>query len=320
MLFKTNTSMRITSHLGIADQIRWLIPRIKEAFIQSYINYGVGIPFIIFKIFRDYFDLKVLILGIITGILIFGYLYRDFSQSNIKYPNKAKMFLLIVLGICIFALGYLIFLRSQNIINTLTGIGNRIAIAGSLGVAISMVGTVGLIGYVIPNNRLRKIFFFVVVAIFCVCEFIIINTIASFWVKAYVNEKEVLDKIKATIHILPKGSTLLLDGSCPYVGPAIVFESSWDLEGALKIIYNDSSLGADIVKPNVKIGEKSLNTFIYSFEEKYPYDNLFIFNSKHYFLFRLNNKEDAQFYFEKLHPEYKNSCPKSIEGIGVQIF
>jgi len=320
MLYKTNTSMRITSHLGIENQILWLLPRIREAFIQSYFDYGVGMPLIIFKIFRDYFDLKVLILGTITGILISGYLYHAFSQSNIVYPTKAKMCLLIVLGICVFVLGYSIFLRSQNIINTLTGIANRIAIAGSLGVAISTVGAVGLTAHLIPTDRLRKIFFVSVIAIVCTCEFIIINTIGSFWVEAYANEQEVLDKIRTNITTLPGGSTLLLDGTCPYVGPAIVFESSWDLEGALRIIYKDNSLNADIVKPNLKIGENYLSTFIYSFEEKYPYGNLFIFNSKNNLTYRLKSKEDAQLYFEKQHPEYKNSCPTGVDGMGVQVF
>jgi hypothetical protein len=97
---------------------------------------------------------------------------------------------------------------------------------------------------------------------------------------------------------LPRGSTLLLDGACPYVGPAIVFESSWDLEAALRIIYKDSSLNADIVKPNLRIGEEYLSTFIYSFEEKYPYGNLFIFNSKNNLTYRLKSKEDAELYLK----------------------
>lgn len=230
------------------------------------------------------------------------------------------MCFLIVLGIFIFVLGYSIFLRSQNVINTLTGIGNRIALAGSLGVAISTVGAVGLTGYLIPTDRLRKIFFVSGIAILCTCEFIIINTIGSFWVKAYANEQEILHKIRSNMDTLPRGSTLLLDGACPYVGPAIVFESSWDLEGALRIIYKDNSLNADIIKPNLRIGEEYLSTFIYSFEEKYPYGNLFIFNSKNNLTYRLKSKEDAELYFQKRHPEYKNSCPTGVDGIGVQVF
>jgi hypothetical protein len=35
-------------------------------------------------------------------------------------------------------------------------------------------------------------------------------------------------------------------GICPYVGPAIVFESYWDLAGALQVLCRDPTLEADV--------------------------------------------------------------------------
>jgi len=43
------------------------------------------------------------------------------------------------------------------------------------------------------------------------------------------------------------GTTLILYGSCPCLGPAIVFESPWDFAGARKVLYRDPTLASDVL-------------------------------------------------------------------------
>ena len=42
-------------------------------------------------------------------------------------------------------------------------------------------------------------------------------------------EQRVLASTQQRFPAMPPNSTLLLDGVCPYAGPAVVFEANWDL-------------------------------------------------------------------------------------------
>jgi len=44
----------------------------------------------------------------------------------------------------------------------------------------------------------------------------------------------------------------LLGGDPLILSRAIVFEASWDLAGALRIIYGDDTIRADVVTPNLR--------------------------------------------------------------------
>src|SRR5215207_9277662 len=72
---------------------------------------------------------------------------------------------------------------------------------------------------------------------------------------------------------LPPRSNVLLDGICPYEGPGIVFESSWDLAGALAVHYRTGDLRADIVTPLMKVEDDSVRVRHYGFRNAYPYDS-----------------------------------------------
>ena len=66
--------------------------------------------------------------------------------------------------------------------------------------------------------------------------FLIVNALAEQWIAAYAAERTVLANLRERVPSLPPGSTLLLSGTCPYIGPAIVFEADWDLAGALQVL------------------------------------------------------------------------------------
>jgi hypothetical protein len=122
-------------------------------------------------------------------------------------------------------------------------------------------------------------FFCAMVTLLCISGCLIINTLAGFWAAAYSLERGILGGVRAQFPTLPAGSTFILDGFCPRVGPAVVFRYSWDLEGALPTLYRDPRLRADIVTPRLKVAEEGLSETIDNEISLYAYgDNLLAYH------------------------------------------
>lgn len=158
------------------------------------------------------------------------------------------------------------------------------------------------------------------VAIISTGGFLVINGIATFWGKAYNEGQIVLADIYKQYPKIPSNSTLLLDGVCPYVGPAPVFEAEWDLKGALHTHYKDKTLKADIVTPRMKVKKDSIETQIYTFPTNYEYKNIFIYNYDYKTTHPIKNADEANAYFAKYNPDFNNGCPVAAAGKGEAIF
>ena len=150
--------------------------------------------------------------------------------------------------------------------------------------------------------------------------FLINNTIATFWTVAYRQERVILTDILRQFPSLPTGSTLILDGICPYIGPAIVFESSWDLAGALIPSYRDHTIRADVVTPNLQVEEDGVSTALYGVKYRYRYENLFIYHFGQKRAYSIPDAEAARRYFETFSPDKSNGCPQGYAGHGVSVF
>src|SRR5690606_29547623 len=213
---------------------------------------------------------------------------------------------------------YALFLTNANAFVHPTGIANRIAFAGAIGVAIVFVGMVW--GISALALRWRRGVFAAGVALLCASGVLIVNALATFWVASYEEQLAVLQDIRQRLPDLPSGSTLILDGVCPYRGPAIVFESNWDLAGLLMVHYRDTSLQADVASANLAVEEDGLQTVLYSaIHSRYPYgDGLMIYHAGLDEAYPLPNVEAARHYFEVVRPEL--SCPPGEAGYGVSVF
>jgi hypothetical protein len=107
---------------------------------------------------------------------------------------------------------------------------------------------------------------------------------------------------------------------CPYVGPAIVFESSWDLQGALRLLYRDTTLQADVVTPNLRVEHDGLHTVLYGEDSRYPYQRLLLFNVRGPSSDSIPDEEAARAYFARANPDRSNGCPPGRAGHGVRVF
>lgn len=294
----------------------------KRAVEVSYGDYLFSLPQVMKKILVEYPDTVIFVFAGMLGVMIFSYLYYVAQKSTVPlFTEQLEMLNLIAWGFVVFILGYSIFLTNSQLLLTPTGIGNRVAIAAAVGVAMSTVGLLGWMNTTIVANPLRLEIFCGLISLLCVSGFLINNTLATFWVKAYQQEQEILSDIQQQFPTLSPGSTLILDGVCQYEGPAIVFESNWDLAGALKMDYKDDSLRADVVSPNLKVKEDGLYTTLYGAETHYSYESkLFVYHFGRKLTYRLDDNETTENYFETYNPSYDNGCPKGSEGHGISVF
>ncbi|MEK6321646.1 MAG: hypothetical protein AABN33_08180 [Acidobacteriota bacterium] len=287
----------------------------------NYGSYGIGLPVKIARVLSFYPNPKVLAVGVLLGLAVFGYLYRITNRQATDLPSEASYFRLMAFGLIVFVLGYSIFLTNSQVGFSSTGVYNRSAIAAALGVAISFVGVIGWVSWVLPSLRLRRSFFCLLIALVCMSGFLLNNTIAAFWISASRQQKEVIAAVRQQFPTLRSETTLFLDGVCPYTGPGIVFECYWDVSGMLKVYYADPSLKGDIVKHNLKIEEQGLSTSIYGERRVYPYgDKLFLFHLGQNKLYQLSDADTARRYFQDVNPDYKSNCSEADEGYGASIF
>jgi hypothetical protein len=263
-----------------------------------------------------------------------GAIRRDVERSGygLNVVNAARVHLrdygvqlpvsalrLLLGGIVVFALGYGIFLTNYNVQFTTTGIANRTAIVAALGAAMSIAGGLGLVAAVLRGARARAVVFAALFAVYAASGLLSVNAIAGYWVEAYQAERSVLAGIRQRFPTLPQESSLILDGVCPYLGPAIVFEADWDLAGALQLTYGDPTLKANVVTPRLRTEADALSFTLYNTATRYPYSSrLFVYNARTGNVHSLPNREAAQAYFEKSLASW--SCPPGHEGIGVEVF
>jgi len=291
-----------------------------SVFQVSYAKLGVNLPYIWGEVLSKYSNFTDLLTGLLLYTVIFLYLYAISSREESVFPGTKWMRNLTFLSFIIFFLGYAIFFTNNKIGFSPTGIDNRVAIAAASGIAFTIVGGVGWICTSILPHKFARWFFCVVIAIVCTGGFLIINSLASFWITASQQQQAVLAAIQHKFPAMTKNSTLILDGVCPYNGPGIVFESQWDLMGALQTLYKDPTLRADIVTPRLQVKNNGIYTQIYTFSAFYPFKNLFIYNFKNQKVYHIYNAQAAVYYFQEFNPDHNNGCPAGEAGNGVSVF
>jgi hypothetical protein len=323
VVFKLNTSSRMGLPGGMLMQVLWFGKLMAKATFVSYGEYGLALPAIVLSLVFNYPNIPVLVVGCLVGLFVFGYLYLATDKVEKYKESKPLFFYLLCFGLIVFGAGYAIFLTNRNALITPAGINNRIALASAVGIAISFVGIIGWLSTYLSSAKLFRTVYNLLIALLCTCSFIVSNTIASFWVESTRQQQQIIADIRDQFHTLPNGTTLVLDGICPYTGPAVVFESSWDLSGALMIIYNTWDIYADVVTPNMKIENDGLATLMYGGANytHHPYnDKLFIYHIGRKSVHYLPDAKAAQTYFQQYNPDFSNDCPEGKEGAGVDIF
>lgn len=289
-----------------------------ESFWLHYVSYGLALPRVVWNVIRANPDPARLIIGCSLGAAVSVHLLRRGDED--MWSSARAWVRVIGLGLVVFVLGYSIFVSNSEVGFTKAGPGNRTAMAAAIGAAVSFVGMFGLLASVAPAALSRRVFV-VLVSVLCAAGVVITDTIASFWIEAYERQRTVLQDLQAHVPRLASGSTVILDGVCPYAGPAVVFESQWDLAGALKLAYRDPTLQADVMSALVRVDAEGFLTTMYGEDARYPYgDRLFVYQFADKHLHPMVDVDAARRYWERFHADGAVPCPPSMPGRGVAVF
>jgi hypothetical protein len=328
--FKLRTTVRLGARAGLVDQITAIarhavrpdVPageyglNLFSAVRVHFGDYGLNLPRTALTLARGA-PFAVLSLTVAFAFAVFWYLASAVREQ--QWPAFREWSALIAGGVVVFGLGYAIFLTNYNVQFTPTGIANRSAIAAALGAAMCIVGAIGWLVTPLSTTKFGPIVFASLIAVFASSGFLVINIVAERWVVAFATERAVLAAIQQRFPTLRHSSTLILDGVCPYIGPAIVFESNWDLAGALQTIYRDETLKADVATPRLAVRDDAITTTIYGQVTTYPYGrDLFVFDARSGRVQPLPDAATARAYFAR--STSGQSCAPGREGIGVELF
>jgi hypothetical protein len=311
-VFKAFMTIRLQKH-GLAEQVAWFAHLLHMAFTTAVQGpYGLGLPQVITKIASSYGNASQLILDASLGAFILAYLYQV-SRSEAEKMTQSLGLALIAVGVVLFVLGYAVFFPSRNASITVTGIADRLGIAAATGIAVGLAGLACWIAAWLPV-RWRSGVFSILIATYCTSGLLILSTLSNFWVVAYQKQQQILIDIDQQLPKLPPHTTLLLDGICPYIGPAVVFENYWDITGALRFRRHDPLLDADVVTPRIV-------TSIYRYTRHYPYSHtLLVYDFRRKVAQFLPSEAAARNYLEVTRPTHGYRCPHAKEGGGVQVW
>ena len=322
--FKALTTNRLHAEAGFADHFQRILEiafdpnygpfdygfNPKRAFVVHYGHHLVALPWTLATIVRRYSDPVLFACAGVFGVATFTRLWRLAPPG--AEGSRATYVGMLAWGTVAFWLGFALFLANFDVQFATEGISNRTAIGACAGLALSLVGGLGWVVSYVPSARLRRLALCGGLTALTTAGFVVLGTIGGFWVGAWERQQMVLDDVQQHFPRFPRGGTLILDGLCPYVGPAVVFESNWDLAGALGIRYDTSHLKADVVGPAMTVEHYGLATVYYSRRNFYPYGKLFVYDFGTKRIHRIPHRYAAIRYFATKRPRNRAKC--SIAG------
>jgi hypothetical protein len=280
-------------------------------------SFGIGLPFAAWWSIGRLSAIGIAF-GIAMGIVVFVFLMAVLKASE-RFAAARTWWRLAVAGLVVFALGYAIFLTTPRIAFGSTGISNRTGLVAALGAATVLVATIGLLTSRLASPAARRIAFAASVAAVCSMGSFVIGSLGEPWATSWLHQRSVLRDIRAALPDPPAGSTLILDGVCPYEGPAVVFESSWDLAGAVKVAYDDPTLSADVTTSTMTVGSEGIETTVYGpgTAAFHPYrQGLLVYDRARGTVVRLSHERAALEYFGTRDPRGSARCPTGVPGYG----
>jgi hypothetical protein len=328
-IFKAKTAARLRAPQGMVALV-WSIAaqsfrggfnpgdyglNFRAAFQANYVDYLFRLPQVVWSLQQHYPHAWIPPLSLAFGAGIFLYVK---SVADDLTPRTSIA--LILVGLVTFVIGYSIFFTNRAIQITPTGIGNRTSNAASLGVALTAVGLFGLVAATVRRPVWRRAAFGFLVSAYAAAGFFVIATLSSFWIDAYAREQEVVRDITAHIDRPAPKSLLMLGGICSYNGPAVIFESDWDLAGALRLHYGDRTLGADVLRPGFyRVTGDGIVTLLYGGQDDDEFGpKMLLYDYRRKTSHVLTDADTAARVFREQPPDL--NCPPGMEGVGEKVF
>jgi hypothetical protein len=318
-VFKAATSDRLQEG-SLGEHLGWFAKFLaKGAWTALAGDFGLRLPAVMADVVVNHEVGAVLAAGIAVALLVFAWLWR--MGDDAALADAATVRRLLAAAAVFFVGGYSIFLFSFMAAITSTGMDNRTAIAASVGVAFGAVALLVWLCTLLRAPRTRAGLFAALLALACGSGFVLVNVLGLYWAAAAKEQGRVLAALRRDLPTLAPGTTLVLDGVCRYVGPGSVFETWWDTTGAVRVLYRDKSLQADVVTPRTLVTEQGPVSRIYNMTSgPYAFAGLLVYNVPEGRTYRLPDAESAREYFRTRNPMFDGGCRPDLAGAGERVF
>ncbi len=315
LVVKALWAPRVPRNLEIIGLAAWTVRAILKAGIINYGYHLLLLPSTTWYVLRYYANLTIVVTAAVIGFAVW---IRVYTLPNLFIGSagtfRAKMSIYLGCGIALFVAGYSLFpiKPAEN------GPNNRAAIAGTVGFAVSVIGGLGIFTSLFPRVW-RKTIFCTAVAFTSMSGALIIATLGNFWIESFRMQKEILSDIQDHVPAIPAGASLILDGVCPYNGPAPVFNATWDLSGALSLVYGHLGVKANIVTQWMTVKQNGLSIPTYAARVIYPFGKLYVYHYGRKTSYALPDAQAAQTYFDEISTDRVDRCPPDDDGNGVDV-
>jgi hypothetical protein len=255
--------------------------------------------------------LTVCAIAALLGVLTYWRIVRERNDhAGVKYTIGY-----VACGFVVFWLGYAVFFLSTMVHFAPASTGNRMSTPATIGVAMIVAGILQLISSLGGSARFQQLYG-IILAIMVTAFSIHIAVVASFWSEAWRKEQAILELTRQDLARLPAEPTVVLDGVCPYHGPAIVFESSWDWMFAASISMQRTIKG-DVAIPSLTVTPKGFSTQIYDIKNTYPFDDrLYVYRPYDRAVTPIPDLRAARSYLATRPPALRG-CPRGYPAGGV---
>jgi hypothetical protein len=279
-------------------------------------TYGIGLPLTFVWALRNS-STAALLVSVVIGVAVFACV-MSLTKADVGLFKRMSWRRLAFAGIGVYVLGYAVFVTTVRYGISSSGINNRIDIGGAAGVALTVVAVLGWVASRLRSPRRASQLFASTMGTLCIVASLTVSALAASWATAWQREQRILDVVRVAIPTMSSGTNVILSGTCPYVGPAIVFESPWDLRGALQLLYRDPSLNADVVTPRMTVTEHGLRTSMYGLDTHlYPFSSqILLVDARRGRVLPLRTADEAKDYLSGTAV----SCQPGMPGRGVIIF
>ena len=298
MLFKIATMTRG----GVeGDYVSHGVRLVRDVIVVNWVGYGFELPLRVWRAAGRYPDARIMELSFGVALAVALYLWRVCANDRTPSSNSREIGTWLGIGLVAFALGEAIFLVTDQGAGagnlSMAAPSNRVEVAAALGIAVCLLAGAALLARVFPPAW-RGPAFAAAIGLLVLGDSLLVQTVARFWADAYGKEMAVLDAIRERFPSLAAPRTLILDGVCPYVGPAPVLHTDYDLAGMLALAYGDPALRANVVSHRLAVRHDGLATEKYGHQDIYPFsEDLILFDARSGSAVPLPDRATARSYF-----------------------
>jgi hypothetical protein len=287
----------------------------RSAGLVQFGSYGLALPSTTSWAFGEA-DAGMVVAAAVVGLSAWAYLELLFRRPGTCAGVGTLR--LLVWSLLALVLGYAIFLTTGRFSGASTGINNRINIGGAFGVGLLVVAALGLAARPTGWASARRALSSSAIGLLSFCFVLTVGAVSTYWIDAYRDQQAIVARIEDALPTVPPGATIILAGQCPYRGPAIVFESSWDLSGALALRSGGEPVAANVVTPRLEVERSGLTATIYDEDDgRYPFGReLYLYDDREGSIHVLRNLSSVKEALGEPGVELGTECAPAAEGWG----